>query len=70
MKAKICDRCGVLYRVPDVREHEEKTYTVTRYLYLAGRPRPKQRVMDLCEGCREKLAQWMENGEDRQNGQG
>lgn len=70
MKAKICDRCGALYRVADMTGREDKTYTVTRYTYLPERPRPRQRVMDLCEGCRARLARWMENGEDGQNGQG
>jgi len=69
MKAKICDRCGALYRVADVREREDKTYTVVCFTHEADRPRPRQRVMDLCDGCQAALARWAENREDGQDGQ-
>lgn len=69
MRAMICDRCGRACQAQKPSQSRPRVYTVYKEEYQDGKAWTKQHKMDLCEDCRAKLARWMEDGEDKQDGQ-
>jgi hypothetical protein len=67
--AKKCDRCGLYYIVPAAKDGLVSDVTDAICNFLSPKTQGKkfadcvgEAICDLCPGCRQSLAEWLDKG--------